>query len=535
MGIISNDWLDRLADAYTKVRDIGHPRLLVYIFLLILLWRIIKAYFFSPLRHIRGPFFARITSLRAIFNRTPARVFAAALADYRTYGDIYVSKPNTVCISHPQDVRAVLGSHEFQKIDVYHGLNDPVMANIVTFNDVSLASRRRRQINPYFNLNYIAKMEPLILRNGILAIKEKWDKLIKQNSDKPIVINYRHDTQLATFDIMSALAFGREIGKESGSLATNDLTVVDWIAATAVYVGVRIHFNLLLVFPFSMLIRRWIRLYDEFVRYSRDSVAKRKDLLVGTDLVEKPADMLQAFIDAEDPESKIKMSSVEVQAESVGMQLAGSETTSASLTWSLHLLTLYPEYLKRAQDEVRSQFSLEHLVTFAECRRSLPFLESFLYEMLRYSPITSGFMPRFSSTKSITLQGHYLPPQTDIAFNLIAMNYRADTWEKPEKFLPDRFLNNEASKRNLFAFSYGARSCIGRNLAWAEMMTILANLLKDYEFSLPKDAIYSPTNVDEYGNPLVMPSKCHIVFAPTHPDRDCRLIISKRYPIDLTP
>jgi cytochrome P450 len=80
----------------------------------------------------------------------------------------------------------------------------------------------------------------------------------------------------------------------------------------------------------------------------------------------------------------------------------------------------------------------------------------------------------------------------------------------------------------VFAFSYGPRSCIGRTLAWVEMMTILANLLKDYNISLPKDSIYSPSNVNKKGIPLVMPSKCHIVFAPTNPERDCRLVLSKR-------
>ncbi|KAH2981476.1 Cytochrome P450 monooxygenase helB2 [Aspergillus fumigatus] len=488
-------------------------------------WRLLDALFLSPLHRVPGPVLARLTPLRAIYARLPSRVIPAALADFHSYGDIYLSKPRTITISHPRDVRAILASSEFRKIDVYHGLNDPVMANIVTFSDPKLASRRRRQIGPYFNPSYLAKMEELILWCGCRAVADKWDRLIAQQGHGPqksVKVNYRHDLQLATFDIMSALAFGRRLDslKEEGE----SVAIVEWIMATAVYIGVRINFRLLMVFPFSRLVRRWTRAYAEFVQFSKHAVASRKELLAQG--CQKPVDLLQAFIDAEDPDSKVKMTTVEVQAESVGMQLAGSETTAASLTWAVHLFTLYPEYYRIAVDEVRGQFGPNHLITYADCSR-LVFLEAFVYEMLRYTPITSSFMPRVSFTKGTTLQGHYIPPGTEIAFNLIAMNNREDVWEEPERFLPNRFLKDPDLKRSVFAFSYGTRSCIGRHLAWMEMMTILANLLKDYDWSLPEDSLYGPHHVEEKGIPIRMPSKCHIVFAPTHPDRDCQLVISR--------
>ncbi|KAL2864098.1 cytochrome P450 monooxygenase helB2 [Aspergillus lucknowensis] len=488
---------------------------------LLVCWRILDAFVFSPLRRIPGPLAARLTPLRFIYARLPGRVIPAALQDFHAYGDIYISKPRTVTISNPYDVRTVLSASDFRKVDVYHGLNDPVMANLVTFSEPTQASRRRRQIGPYFNPSYLAKMEPLILRNGIQALKAKWDRLLDEHGEC-VEVNYRHDMQLATFDIMSALAFGRELDSLA-SLKTQKVAIVDWISATAIYIGVSINFRLLLAFPFSRLIRRWLREYADFVQFGKESVARRKEILTAGE--DKPADLLQAFIDAEDPESKVKMSAVEVQAESVGMQLAGSETTAASLTWALHLLTLYPDCHRRAVDEVRGQFPADHLITYAECNQ-LPFLEAFLYEMLRYTPITSSFMPRVAS-KGIALQGQWIPPGTEIAFNLIAMNNRGDVWDQPERFIPERFLNNKDLKRSILAFSYGGRSCIGRGLAWMEMMTILANILKDYDLSAPADSVYGPHNLDNDGIPRRMPSKCHIVFAPTDPDRDCRLVIRR--------
>lgn len=486
------------------------------------IWTLLQGFVLSPLRRIPGPALARFTILRAIHNRLPKKVIQTALADFERYGDIYVSRPDTVTISHPKDVRTVLGARDSWKIDVYGGIQDPVLKNLVTFNHPQLASQRRRQISPFLNRNAsLVQMEDVILEHGAVALLAKWNAELANN--EVIEINYRNDTQLATFNIMSALAFGRSLSGQADSSV-----IVDWIAATAVYIGVSINFKALLRFPFSLFIAPWLAKYKEFVQFGRESVALRRELLAsGVSQDDLPKDMLQAFIDAEDPDSKVKMTSQEIQAESVGMQLAGSETTAASLTWALHLCTLFPDALRRATLEVRSQFGVSHLIRYTDCRKTLPFLESFVYETFRYTPITSGFMPR-TSPKGMELQGHYIPAGTRVAFNLLALNNRRDVWESPENFIPDRFIDNEEGKKNIFAFSYGPRSCVGQNLAWMEIMTILANLLLHFDIALPEGAVYGPNNVDSNGIPLLMETQCHIVFAPVHPERDCRLRLSRR-------
>lgn len=493
------------------------------------LWQLIQGFALSPLRSVPGPALARLTTLRAIRNRFPKKVIQAALADFAKYGDIYVSRPDTVTISHPRDVRAVLGARDSWKIDVYQHLDDAVLKNLVTFSQPQLASQRRRQISPFLNSNaYLAQMEHVILKHGAASLTAKWNAALAQSKSGQIEINYRNDTQLATFNIMSALAFGRDLSSQADSSV-----IVEWIAATAVYIGVSINFKALLRFPLSLAIAPWLAKYRDFVQFAKDSVALRREAMATTAASglsgdDVPKDMLQAFIDAQDPDSKVNMSSQEVQAESVGMQLAGSETTSASLTWALHLFTLYPDALQRATSEVRGQFDgRRNLLGYADCRTTLPFLESFVYETFRYAPITSGFMPR-TSPRGLELQGHYIPAGTRIAFNLLALNMRQDVWDKAEQFIPDRFVDNEEGRKNVFAFSYGPRSCIGRNLAWMEIMTILANVLLQYDLALPEDAVYGPQNVAGGGIPRMMECQCHIVFAPVHPERDCRLLLSRR-------
>ncbi|KAI8318170.1 cytochrome P450 [Martensiomyces pterosporus] len=112
--------------------------------------------------------------------------------------------------------------------------------------------------------------------------------------------------------------------------------------------------------------------------------------------------------------------------------------------------------------------------------------------------------------------------------NLSGCNLNKKSWHEPHCFDPTRFLNNDEAKRNVLTFGSGVRICPGRHLAWIEMMTTLANILKDYDLQLPDDyTLRGPSVLDERGYPQVMETRHSIVTGSKHPLRDCRLCISK--------
>jgi cytochrome P450 len=41
----------------------------------------------------------------------------------------------------------------------------------------------------------------------------------------------------------------------------------------------------------------------------------------------------------------------------------------------------------------------------------------------------------------------------------------------------------------LFAFSLGPRNCVGKNLAWLEIYITMANLVRQFDFSMPDGTI----------------------------------------------
>lgn len=487
-------------------------------------WKVIYALQISPLKHIPGPLSARLSSKRGVWYIVTGKAATVAEADYHTYGDVYLAKPNAVFLCDPRDARKVLAMGEFRKTDMYRIFEYEGVPNVSTLIDPTDANRRRRQLHPFFSYSYLAKMEAHIQRHGFLALKARWNRMIEANSSKgePTVVNYRFDTQLAMFDITGALVFGREFG----ALETNNLDYTTWVNNTLTYMLTAHYFPVVKRWPLSILVRRLKKSYDSLVEFSKESIAIRRELLDSS--VEKPADLLQALIDSEDPDSKTRMTPREVQAESISMLVGGSESTSSVISWVIHFLLLYPQDLKRVVDEVRRKFSLDHLVSHAECREGLPYLEACIYETLRCIPTASTSFPRISDRKAITVKGYYIPPSVEIVTNKCAAHIHKDCWEDPYDFKPNRFLDNDEAKRNMLSFAYGTRICIGRNLAWVVMIVTLANLFKDYDVSLPEDSIFRPENVDENGRPKIMPTKLGVATMPNNPERDCRIILKKR-------
>ncbi|KAJ1957710.1 hypothetical protein GGI12_004947 [Dipsacomyces acuminosporus] len=211
------------------------------------------------------------------------------------------------------------------------------------------------------------------------------------------------------------------------------------------------------------------------------------------------------------------------------MLIAGSETSSNTLMMSVHLLMLYPECYKRAVEEVRSAFDRSHVITFNEAKAKPPYLEACIYESLRGVPVIGGHWPRVAPKEGVSLRGHFVPGGTEININIPGANMNKKYWKDPCLFDPTRFLDNDEAKRSVFTFSTGVRVCPGKQLAWIEMFTILANVLKDYDLQLPGNyAECGPNVLDDRGYPKIMDTVFFISTMPKNSQRDCRIVISKR-------
>ncbi|KAJ1956949.1 hypothetical protein GGI12_005169 [Dipsacomyces acuminosporus] len=522
-------WLEYLDALRDLAKQVGYARLLATGTGVYAAYRVFYALYLSPLRSIPGPFLARITSWRAdmfVFMGARAR---KAREDYEAYGDIQVYQPNAISISNPEHIHTVLGSSKFTKGKMYDGMRLVPADSIGATMDDKVASLRRRQIGPYLSTTYLAKMESTILEHGYLALREKWDGLLEKSDGGEVKVNYQHHFLHSAFDIIGTLAFGRGFG----ALKNDDSTVHKWINEALLYVGLRGMLPIFRVFPFSLLLTPFKRTSDEYINYAANCISERRQLLDDLEakggLDNKPTDLLQGFIQAEDPESKIRLTPGEVHAETLEMLTAGTETVSNTLMWTLNLLMLYPECYRRAVDEVRSAFDKDHLVVFKDAKVHLPYLEACFYESQRLIPFAGGHIPRITPKEGVAFDGHFIPAGTEINCNILGAHYNKKYWKDPYLYDPARFLDSDEATRNLFAFGYGVHACPGRQLAWVEMLTTMANMLKDYDFRLPDDYTeHGPNVLDHRGYPKLLDTVSLIGVLPANIERDCVVVVSKR-------
>jgi cytochrome P450 len=97
----------------------------------------------------------------------------------------------------------------------------------------------------------------------------------------------------------------------------------------------------------------------------------------------------------------------------------------------------------------------------------------------------------------VDFEAHYILPlsgtNNDKAYVLGSHNVAymsSANFRDPEAFLPERWLPEgkdhfESDSKAVFEpFSTGQRSCLGRNLAWAEMRVIVARMLWNFDLEL---------------------------------------------------
>lgn len=189
--------------------------------------------------------------------------------------------------------------------------------------------------------------------------------------------------------------------------------------------------------------------------------------------------------------------------------LAGGQGTSAgTMSWAIYMLAKHPGMQIKLRKEVRSKVSsLEAPISSVDID-SMPYLQAFCSEILRYwcpVPVTAR-----TAAESTTILDYPVRRGTHITISPWAMNrdpaqwgpsagtFDPDRWiAKGEDVLMDRKAGSGGASTNYgFAtFSHGPRSCIGQSFARAEFACLLAGWVGRFEFALKDDELMDESKV----------------------------------------
>ncbi len=179
-----------------------------------------------------------------------------------------------------------------------------------------------------------------------------------------------------------------------------------------------------------------------------------------------------------------KMTLEEVERECFILTI-GAQDTMASLMSAFvnHILedpTIHSKLITEiASFEQRGQLS-SPVVRYEETGK-MPYFMACLQETLRLSPSVSMILPRYAPTGGVFIGKTWVSEKTEIAANPYVLHRNTDIFGlDAEKFRPERWLGDPEQVRLMhkyfFAFGYGSRSCLGKNIALFESQKFLVQV-----------------------------------------------------------
>ncbi|KAF3779602.1 Cytochrome P450 71A9 [Nymphaea thermarum] len=219
------------------------------------------------------------------------------------------------------------------------------------------------------------------------------------------------------------------------------------------------------------------RIFDEVISDHSDPQRRSKE-----------KDFVDALLEAQKDESQeIPLTTNRIKGLLFNVLLGGSDTSSSAVVWAMAELMRKPQVMKQVQDEVRLKIKGKDKVEESDLYQ-LQFLKLVVKETLRLHPPAPTAVHRISM-RECTLDGHIIPDQAVIIVNVWSIMRDPKSWENPEEFRPERFIDNPVDYKGqdfvFIPFGSGRRICPGLHMGVTVVELSLANLLYCFNWSLP--------------------------------------------------
>ncbi len=393
----------------------------------------------------------------------------------RTYGDA-VAVPfrrhrPLLLLSQPEHAECVLVSHQdnYVKSFTYRPLAAFLGSGLLT-SEGTVWQRHRHLVGPVFAQRHLDGFAP-----AIAAAAERMDARWRRG---PGVVDVGEQMRGLTLDVVGQVLFGTSLQGSVERIGSALGTVQRASMVGILLAGLapeRAGWAWLRQAP---TVRRPANALDEIV--SRIIATRR-----AAPVPEGPRDLLDLLLAARGDEGSA-LTDTEIHDEVLTLMVAGHETTSHALTWTLALLARHPTARERLQSEVDRVLG-DRSATADDVDR-LPFTQAVLNESMRLYP--PAWTIERDAVDGDTLAGIPVAAGSTVVISPYLLHRHPQIWPDPERFDPERFLGEQDRPRRAFLpFGAGRRVCVGAGFAMFEATLLLASITRTHRLDLMHDAM----------------------------------------------
>ncbi|KAL3457963.1 cytochrome P450 [Aspergillus heterothallicus] len=390
---------------------------------------------------------------------------------HKKWGKFVRYGPNDISVSDADVVRVALGPNAVCTKAPWYSFEYPG-CSLVSVRDRAAHARRRRIWSPAFSDRALRGYETRVERYNKALLRQ-----IEALDGKPTDMGKWFECW--SFDIMGDLAFGESFSmleSQEGHWAITllkeaqiggGLSIPNWAAR--------------LIFAFPLISRGYFR----FQRFCADQIDNRLRIQGKQENQDITHFLIENYLSqSHRSEAERRAELTRLHFDSKLIVVAGSDTTSSTITFLFYHIAREPVLLERLRDEIRTltgDGQINH-----QKIQSAQLLNACIYETLRLHPAVPAGVPRKTPPEGVFVGETYVPGDTVMMVNIYAMGRDEDNFVAADTFMPERFTTRPELVKHKDAwipFSTGPAGCIGKNLALMEMRLMTAHLVSAFDIS----------------------------------------------------
>jgi len=213
--------------------------------------------------------------------------------------------------------------------------------------------------------------------------------------------------------------------------------------------------------------------------------------------------------------------------EAITLLFAGQDTSAATLSWAIHLLSLYPDTQRRLYHEICNVVEMEcirpsdndeqirqpiekedkSMVLFTKKMISrMTYLDAVIKETMRLYPAAPFIVRRLQEDVAVPMDPSdssslpakdpsiLLPKDSFACIWIYSVHRNSKLWNRPHDFLPERWIDSALREKDhgqrmsgsYIPFAAGPRNCLGQPLAHVILRIMLAKIIYNCEMIDPR-------------------------------------------------